>query len=151
MMPLMNVASIERSRSATQPPDAPPETGQGPVLLGAVIAVVSFRSTVRGLPKDHAVAALTRLRHAHQRPGQHTTLADVTIRPVVPGMPVLIAETAATVARTRQRDLRLVRCHQEIPAACLTWSDVNGKGLRPLENGHSRMVSQLSVSHARGC
>jgi hypothetical protein len=68
---LMNVLSIERSRSGDADSSCSCRNRAGPVLLGAVIADVFFRSTVRGLPKDHAMAALTRLRHAQQGRSAH--------------------------------------------------------------------------------
>jgi hypothetical protein len=53
----MNVVSIERSRSGDADASWSWRKRAGSILLGAVTVVVSFRSTVRGLPKDHAVAA----------------------------------------------------------------------------------------------
>ena len=75
---LMNVVSIERSRSGDADSSWSCRKRAGSILLGAVIVDVSFRSTVRGLPKDHAVAALHVCATPINRAGRYTTLPDAT-------------------------------------------------------------------------
>jgi hypothetical protein len=54
----MKVVNIVRSRSGDADTNCSCRNRAGSILDGAVIAWVSFRSTVRGLQKDHAMAAL---------------------------------------------------------------------------------------------
>jgi len=90
--------------------------------------------------------------HCYLRPGQtfglifNKQLADIRSFPTCQ----CLSQGPPPWPGPGSADLRLVRCHQEIPAACLTWFDVNDKESSPLEDGHSRMVNQLPVSHARG-
>ena len=55
---LMNLDSIERSKSGDADASCSCRNRAGSILDGAVITRVSFRSTVVGLQKDHAVTAL---------------------------------------------------------------------------------------------
>src|SRR3954468_9625604 len=83
MRVLVNVVSICRSRSGLAWASCSCRKWAGSILLGAVIALVSWIA-VRGFPEDHAVAALTSGPHpergavVHHPGGRHSsTLADV--------------------------------------------------------------------------
>src|SRR3954452_19211368 len=84
---LMNVVSICRSRSGLAWASCSDRKWAGSILLGAVIALVSWIA-VEGFPEDHAVAALTSGPHPergavvhhlggrHCRPSSHLRLGD---------------------------------------------------------------------------
>jgi hypothetical protein len=77
---LINVDSIERSKSGDADASCSCKNRAGSILDGAVIAWVSFRSTVEGLQKDHAVTAYTPT--PCPSPGlPYTTLLDSTPLP----------------------------------------------------------------------
>src|SRR3954454_8729124 len=79
MSVLMNVVSICRNRSGLAWASCSCRKRVGSILLGAVIALVSWRS-VRGFPEDHAVGRL-RVRASPRSGGpSYTTLADTADR-----------------------------------------------------------------------
>lgn len=91
---LTNAAGIERSRSGDADSGWPCRSGRVDTAGGGH-RDVSFRSTVRSFPKDHAVAALMGLRHARQQAGQCTTLPDeLPLAPVKVGLARTVTPTS---------------------------------------------------------
>src|SRR3954451_1029226 len=96
MSVLMNVVSICRNRSGLAWASCSCRKRVGSILLGAVIALVSW-SSVRGFPEDHAVAAFASGPHPGAG-GRRTPLWRTRLGApeVDPGLPTRGPVTTAT-------------------------------------------------------
>src|SRR3954454_4536184 len=123
---LMNVVSICRSRSGLAWASCSDRKWAGSILLSAVIALVSWIA-VRGVPEDHAVAALTSGPHPERGPS-YTTLADAT-RAILVVDPSHVQLPCSThwESGSERMDRRRLLCHSPYRAGTGK-AELNGPG-----------------------